>query len=131
MGSKRGAAGVPLRPRADQLDNLLLGGGVRERHLDEMVQVARRDQRGIEHVGAAGGADDEDARGGIDAVELLAQRGDETGARLPSLRRRQQVIEGQRVELVEEQDGRPLAEDRKSTRLNSSHIQKSRMPSSA
>ena len=38
---------------------------------------------------------------------------------------------GTAIRLVDAVDGMPVATDRKSTRLNSSHSQQSRMPSSA
>ena len=41
------------------------------------------------------------------------------------------LIGGGALDLMHQRYVRPLLEDRKSTRLNSSHIQKSRMPSSA
>ena len=64
----------------------------------------------------------------IGAPERLAIDGDDVGT---ELRERgdpgdEAVLESFRIER-----GEQVTEDRKSTRLNSSHIQKSRMPSSA
>ena len=73
-----------------------------------MVEAARRDQRGVERVGVRRGRDDQDSIGRAHRVELLAERRDQPRARFPRLGRRQQVLERERLGLVEKQHRRPL-----------------------
>ena len=70
------------------------------------------------------------ARGGLAIVALVpVTSGFRAGLGLPGVRPAEAIVLGVAV-LVLLAEG-SLAGDRKSTRLNSSHIQKSRMPSSA
>jgi hypothetical protein len=73
-----------------------------------MIEAARRHQLGVDGVGAARRPDDEHpAR--LQAIQLLAERGHQARARLAGGGRRQQVLERERLGLVQEEDGLALA----------------------
>ena len=65
-------------------------------------------------------------RAGVDCIVLEARSRDYVESRV-----RAGVLEEGTVALMDELGAGERLQDRKSTRLNSSHIQKSRMPSSA
>ena len=72
----------------------------------------------------------------LDGLSFISYRRISTAIILPSpqhgqARRQMFVIDPRDLEAAEQRDARHNTLDRKSTRLNSSHIQKSRMPSSA
>src|SRR3989454_6282803 len=107
-GSKRGRAAVRSM-RALSSSRISRCSSASGSATSEVVQAPGRYQGGVHGVGAAGGRDDEDARGLGHAVEALTERGHQPRTRLARLRRRQQVLEGQRLGLVEEEDGLALA----------------------
>ncbi len=101
FGMQRQRARVDLE---DLPAPLLVGGG----HRDAAVEAAGTQQRGVEHFGTVGGAEDDHRRVGLEAVHLsedlverllplvvAAQAGTTAGARAPD-----------RVELVDEDDCR-------------------------
>src|SRR5438034_474289 len=103
------AARLALELRALEIEDLLLARGIGQRDLDEMIEASRRHERRIDDIGAAGGRDDQHARRRrVHRVELLAEGCDQARARLTGLRRRQQMIERQRVGLVEKEHARLL-----------------------
>ena len=84
------------------------GGLVRQRHLDEVVQAARGDQERADPVGAAGRGDNEERREAAQPVEQLADADEERGGRFPRALGRQDVLERQRLGILEEQDALAL-----------------------
>ena len=95
------------RPRVD-LEDLAAAVLVRRLHGDAPVEASRAQQRGVEDLGAVGGADHDDRLGGLEAVHLgqdlverllaLVVRAGDAGRPLPG------AADG--VELVDEDDRR-------------------------
>ena len=104
---ERAARGV-LRPRLRQLQDLLLCGTIGQGHLHEAVETSRGDERGIHRVRPVRRGDDDHGREVIEAIHLLAERRHQAGAGLPRLGRREQVLQGQRGGLIQEDHGLPL-----------------------
>ena len=69
--------------------------------------------------------------GGYDIVHLHTKRAHSLSLWLPRSRQRPKYLVTRRMDYPEKKNWYTRCLDRKSTRLNSSHIQKSRMPSSA
>mmetsp|Transcript_34489 Transcript_34489/g.75424 ORF Transcript_34489/g.75424 Transcript_34489/m.75424 type:complete len:267 (-) Transcript_34489:696-1496(-) len=74
------------------------------RHL--AVEAARAEERGVEEVGAVGGADEDDARVGGEAVHLRQQLVQGLLALLVAAHQRRRALRPQRVDLVHEDQAR-------------------------
>src|SRR5215813_9432731 len=91
-----------LRAPAGQLQDLLLARPIWERHLHQPIQAAGSHQRRVDGVGTDGGADDEEAREVLEPVELLTEGRPQSRRGLARLRGRKEMLQGERVSLIEE-----------------------------
>ena len=89
--------------------DLLAAAHVGQRHHDLAVEAARAQQRRIEHVGAVGGGDDNDALVALEAVHLHQQLVQRLLALVVAAAEARAAMAADRVDLVDEDDARARA----------------------
>ena len=86
--------------------DLLAAAHVGQRHYDLAVEAARAQQRRIEHVGAVGGGDDDDAFVALEAVHLHQQLVERLLALVVAAAEARAAVAADGVDLVDEDDAR-------------------------
>ena len=87
-------------------EDLLAPVDVGARHHDLAVEAARAQQRGVEHIRAVGGGDDDDAFVGLEAVHLDQQLVERLLALVIAVAEAGAAVAADRVDFVDEDDAR-------------------------
>ena len=99
VGCQRLLAGV-------NLEDFLAPVDVGARHDDLAVETTRAEQRGVEHVGAVGRRDDDDAFIGLEAVHFDEQLIERLFALVIAIAQARTAVAADRVDFVDEDDAR-------------------------